>query len=368
MYYINENFINFTVGPVQMDKETLEIGKEQIPYFRTPEFSKLTLESEKLLCNFFDAPESSRVVFLTGSGTASMEGGVVNFFTKEDKVLVVNGGSFGERFCELCQIHDIPFTEIKLNEGEALTQKHLEIFENQNYTGFLVQACETSTGIKYDLNLIGEFCNRNNIFLFVDAVSAFMADEISMQRMNISAVITGSQKALSLPPSMSFTVLSPAAVERCQKINFPFMYFNYPNYLQNGERGQTPFTPAVQIMLQLNEKLKRIEQTGGISNQNKLAKEKALYFREKIKNLPFIMFIEEKDASNCVTALNTENCKSSAYKIFEILKDEYNIWICPNGGHLKDKVFRVGHIGNISYKEIDTLIDAFVDLQKRNLI
>lgn len=360
--------INFTVGPVQMDKETLEIGKEQIPYFRTNEFSKLTLESEKLLCKFFDAPNNSKVVFLTGSGTASMEGGVVNFFTKEDKVLVVNGGSFGERFCEICKLHKISFTEIKLNEGESLTNEHLQRFENQNFTGFLVQACETSTGVKYDLNLIGEFCKRNKIFLFVDAVSAFMADEISMQKMNIDAVITGSQKALSLPPSMSFTVLSPNAVERCKKINFPFMYFNYPDYLQNGERGQTPFTPAVQTMIQLNEKLKRIEQTGGIKNQNKIAKEKALYFREKIKNLPFKMFIGEKDASNCVTSLNTEKCKSNAYKIFEILKDEYNIWICPNGGELKEKVFRVGHIGNVSYSEIDTLIDAFVDLQKRNLI
>lgn len=89
--------INFTVGPVQMDEETRNIGKEQIPYFRTPEFSELMKENEKLLCKFFDAPENSRIVFLTGSGTASMEGGVINFFSKDDKVLVVNGGSFGHR-------------------------------------------------------------------------------------------------------------------------------------------------------------------------------------------------------------------------------------------------------------------------------
>ena len=104
--------INFTVGPVQMDEETRKITQEQIPYFRTPEFSNLMKENESLLCNFFDAPENSRVIFLTGSGTASMEGGVINFFNKNDKVIVVNGGSFGHRLVELCQIHEIPFSEM----------------------------------------------------------------------------------------------------------------------------------------------------------------------------------------------------------------------------------------------------------------
>lgn len=75
-------------------------------------------EKESLLCDFFDAPKVSRVVFLTGSGTASMEGGVMNFFSSEDKVLVVNGGSFGHRLVELCQIHKIPHTEIKLSYGD----------------------------------------------------------------------------------------------------------------------------------------------------------------------------------------------------------------------------------------------------------
>ena len=101
---------NFTVGPVQMDGETLSIGAEQIPYFRTPEFSELMKENEVMLCTLFDAPKNSRVVFMTGSGTASMEAGVMNFFTPRDKVLVVNGGSFGSRLSELCRIHEIPFT------------------------------------------------------------------------------------------------------------------------------------------------------------------------------------------------------------------------------------------------------------------
>ena len=360
--------INFTVGPVQMDEETRKIAQEQIPYFRTPEFSNLMKENESLLCKFFDAPKNSRVVFLTGSGTASMEGGVINFFNKDDKVLVVNGGSFGQRLVELCQLHEIPFTEIKLRFGENLTYTHLEQFENKNYTGFLIQLCETSTGILYDMNLIGDFCEKNGLFLFVDAVSGFMADKFSMKEMHVNAAITGSQKALALPPSMSFTVLDETAINRCKKNNVKNLYFNYPNYLVNGERGQTPFTPAVGTLIQLNEKLKRIDSTGEIKKQNLLAKEKADYFRNKIKNLPLKMFTDEKCSSNCVTTLCPVNENINAYKVFEILKDEYEIWICPNGGDLAQKLFRVGHIGAISKDEIDKLIFAFEDLVKKGLL
>lgn len=360
--------INFTVGPVQMDKETRLLGKEQIPYFRTPEFSKVMKENEHILCDLFDAPDNSRVVFLTGSGTASMEAGVINFFSKKDKVLVVNGGSFGHRLVELCQIHEIPFTEIKLDYGKPLTKEILTQYDNQNYTGFLVQLCETSTGVLYNMDLIGNFCVKNNCFLFVDAVSGFLADKLSMKKMHINAAFTGSQKALSLPPSMSFTVLDEVAQKRCIENNVKSLYFNYPDYLKNGERGQTPFTPAVGTLLQLNEKLKRIQKKGGIAFMNKAASDLAEYFRMKIKDLPFTMFTANEDSSNCVTALCPTNRNISAHKIFEIIKDEYHIWICPNAGDMADKVFRVGHIGSITKSQINKLIKAFKDLEKKQLI
>lgn len=349
--------INFTVGPVQMDKETRKIGKEQIPYFRTPEFSKIMLENEKLMCSFFDVEEDGRCVFLTGSGTAAMEASVMNFFDKDDKILVVNGGSFGHRLVELCQIHELNFTEIKLDFGTPLSKDELYKYNNQNYTGMMLQLCETSTGILYDLNMIGQFCKENNIFLMVDAVSGFLADEISMKKMNVNVAITGSQKALALPPSMSFIVLDKKAVARCERINPKNMYFDLKDYLKNGERGQTPFTPAVATLLMLNEKLVRLNKNGGVSQQNKLSKEKAEYFRSLIKDLPLKIFTPVEASSNCVTALEPTNGKS-AYEIFEIIKDKYKMWICPNGGELKDKVFRVGHIGNISKKELSKLVSA----------
>ena len=117
-----------------------------------------------------------------------------------------------------------------------------------------------------------------------------------------------------------------------------------------------------------NEKLKRIEVSGGIEKQNRIAKERAEYFRSAIKNLPLRMFTEQKNSSNCVTALCPTNNGVNAHRIFEIIKDEYGIWICPNGGDMAEKVFRVGHIGSISKAEIDTLVAAFKDLVKRGIL
>ena len=204
--------INFTVGPVQSCEEVKKIGAENVPYFRTPEFSKIMFENEQLMKEFTNAPKNARAVFITASGTASMEAAVINSFTADDRVLIVNGGSFGARFVELCAIYEIPYTEIKLRSGSALTVDDLQPYEGQGYTGFMVNLGETSTGVLYDLELVGEFCKRNNIYLIVDAISAFLADEIDMCKSGIHMLLTGSQKALACPPGISIIVLNAEAV------------------------------------------------------------------------------------------------------------------------------------------------------------
>lgn len=356
--------INFTVGPVQMTDDIREIGKDQVPYFRTQEFSNTMLENEKLVKEFVNADEESKVVFITGSGTASMEASVVNTLNKEDKVLIVNGGSFGHRFVDLCELYAINYDEIRLNIGEYIEEETLKEYENKGYTAFLVNIHETSTGVHYNLDLIGEFCKKNNIFLIVDAISSFLVDDIDMQKNNIDVLITGSQKALACPPGISLIVLSRDAVDRIYKNETKCMYLDLKNALDNMKRGQTPFTPAVGILLQINQRLRDIKAEGGAKVEINKVKELANYFRENIKDLPFEMVT--KSPSNGVTALYAKN--NNAYDIFLQLKDNYNIWICPNGGELKDKVFRVGHIGNLTKEDYDKLLSAFKDLQNKGIL
>ena len=356
--------LNFTVGPVQTSEIVRQIGSEQVPYFRTEEFSSIMWENEIFIKRFAGAEESSKVVFITGSGTASMEAAVINTLTSSDKVLIINGGSFGARFVKLCKLHNIPYSEIVLEAGKMLTSEILEKYDNNNYTALLVNVHETSTGVLYDIDMISQFCKRNNMFFIVDAISSFLADDFSMSELGVDIMITSSQKALACPPGISMLVLSDRAINRVNKSNPKCMYFDLKAAIQDGIRGQTPFTPAVGILRQINARLKEIEKAGGAKCEIERVRSLAFDFREKIKGLPLEIFSESM--SNAVTPLHPIN--TSAFDIFIILKNEYQIWVCPNGGELKEIVFRVGHIGALTKEDNTTLVYALKDMQRRGII
>lgn len=356
--------LNFTVGPVMSSNEVLKIGGEQTPYFRNDEFSKIMLENEKLMKDFVNAGENSRVVFITGSGTASMEATVMNVFNENDKVLVVNGGSFGQRFVDLCEIHNIPHEDIKLDFGENISGEILEKYSNRGFTGFVVNICETSSGVHYDLDLISEFCKKNDIFLVVDAISSFLADPLNMIEQDIDVVITGAQKAIACPPGISIIVLSENALDRIENNECNSMYFDLSNALKNGERGQTPFTPAVTILLQINARFKEIKYMGGVESEIKRISALANDFRNRIEDLP--LEIQCNSLGNAVTAVFCTN--SSATEIVNKLKLDYGIWVNPNGGEFADKMFRVGHMGNLKMEDNNKLIDALKNLEKRGIL
>ena len=356
--------LNFTVGPVMCDDEVRAVGGEQVPYFRTPEFSNIMFENEQRMLKFAKAPEGSKAAFMTNSSTGSMEAVVMNCFNESDRVLVIDGGSFGHRFVELCEIHEIPHTILHLNHGQKLTKERLYEYDDMNFTGLLVNIGETSTGVLYDSEMIGEFCKKNNIFYVCDCVSAFLSDPFDMAHCGADVMITGSQKVLACPPGISIIVLAPGASERVTGRKVKSMYFNLADVLRNMERGQTPFTPAVGILRQINTRLKEIDAAGGADVEIARVAAQAEDFRKKIKGLPF-EFVSESPA-NSVTPLHPKN--ADAYRIFEVLKDEYRIWVCPNGGDMKNTIFRVGHIGALSHKDNTTLINALKDMQKRGML
>ena len=361
---MDTTLLNFTVGPVMSGDEVRAVGGEQVPYFRTAEFSALMLENERLMLRFAKAPEGSRAAFMTNSSTGSMEAVVMNCFTASDRVLVIDGGSFGHRFVELCEIYEIPHTALKLRRGQKLTQEQLYEYDGQGFTGLLVNIDETSTGVLYDSEMIGAFCRKNRLFYVCDCVSSFLADPFDMARCGADVMITGSQKALACPPGISVIVLAPRAVERVTSRTVRSMYFNLADVLKNMERGQTPFTPAVGILRQINARLKQIEADGGADAEVARVAAQAEDFRTKLRELPFTLVSEAP--ANGVTSVHP--LTSDAFELFLTLKDEYGIWVCPNGGDLKSSVFRVGHIGHLSHADNTTLINALKDMQKRGLL
>lgn len=360
--------LNFTVGPVMQYERSLKIASQNSPYFRTEEFSRINLESESLLISLLNASNDYKCVLLTGSGSFGMETACVNILKSHDKVLVINGGSFGQRFANIMSLHNIPFTEIKLEFGKTLTEEELYAYDNQGYTALCVNMDETSSGTLYDLDLISRFCKQNDIILIVDAISSFIADEIYTSNWGIDCVITASQKAIAIQPGLSTLTLSPRAVERIYtdegNVNNS-LYMDLRYALENQKRGQPSYTPCVNIFLQLNDRLKMLNEIvdgrKAIDIERDHIKKLAKEFREYvIKSTPYTFV--SNHSSNCVTGLYTPY--GNAKEIFNTLIEKYQIWICPNGGKIADTTFRVGHIGNITDENNKTLIQAFMEITK----
>lgn len=360
---------HFIVGPVQMYPCTKEVYKNDTVYFRTIEFSNIVLDCLNRLSFLIGNNEKDSLIYLTASGTAAMEAVVENSVFEDDKVLVINGGTFGRRFCELLKHHNKNFDSINLNWGETLTSDLLYQFDNQNYTMLFVNLHETSNGQLYDIQLLSEFCKKNNMLLVVDAISTFLADDYDMEKYGIDATIISSQKGLCLSAGLSFISVSKRMKEKILSCsNVASSYFDLKDYFKNIERGQTPYTPAVNIIYELKAILDYIEATGGKEIWLKNIEAKAKYFRKKVLELGFEF--PNYPLSNMLTPLIFKDIKAS--EIVKELKDRFQIYVNPCGGDLADKLIRISHIGNTTIKDIDDLLEkmqiVIKDIKNKELV
>ncbi len=351
---IYEEYAIFTPGPVKMSEEILQIGAKQTPYFRNSEFSKVTFNCEQGLLEMVNAPEGSKVLFLTASGTAGMESVVMNLLDENDHALVVNGGGFGARFVDICATHEVPHTDFKVANTNLSDIDSLA--PEGDYSALVVNGHETSIGLLYDLDAMGEYAVKHDLLYIVDAISMMVTDPLDMQQSNIDVVIASSQKGLALPPGLTMVILAPKAQQVLKEVNS--LYFNFKDYLSNGERGQTPYTPAVTIMLQLEARLNQIQRRGGVAQSIAHAKEVAEYFRASIEPLPIKIYTPYMP--NAMTALSPTDGKS-AMDIVNDMEEQYKVMVCPNGGAERDTVFRVAHMGEMTREYTDLLIDALYD-------
>lgn len=329
----------FTPGPVPVDRHILAIGHEQPPYNRTVDFSALTHDILSGLKYVFQTEGS--VALLTGSGTAAMEASILNFLCTTDKALIINGGTFGQRWCNLCDIHSISYDEYKVPPEKDVDLTFLDgLLSSNQYTALLVNAHETSTGYLYDIEAIGQTAHRYNVFFLVDAISTICADDFFMDKWHVDAAILSSQKALALPPGLSFVAMNDRAIKRLANRTPKSLYFNLQDYLVNQERGQLPYTPAIGIMIQLHRRLSDI-QDQTLSALVLTHKKRAEAFRQTLDDLSFSIL--PKRSSNALTALLCDGF--IATDIVEELHKQYNIIVAPNGGELKASVFRIAHMG-----------------------
>lgn len=344
----------FTPGPVRMADDILRLGAMQCPYFRNEAFSQLVLQCERWLLNIANAPEGSRVVFLTSAGTAAMEAVVMNLLSRDKTTAVVNGGTFGQRFVDICAVHQIPVRELlvdrdPLSDGCALSGL-------DKIDALLINAHETSVGHLYDLQATARFCRDHKCLHVVDGISAFITDSIDMQAHSIDALIVSSHKGLGLPPGLAMILLSPTALHRVHSSGS--YYLDFASHLRDGTRGQTPFTPAVSIFMQLHERLRQIVESG-IESEWARAQAVAAYFRNAVARLPVVPY--SAHMPNAMTALELTNGISAEYVVRDI-ETRHRVVVAPNGGDLHDRVFRVSHMGATDFSDMDRVVSALTDV------
>lgn len=351
----------FTVGPVEPYPCTRGVYGREIPYFRTAEYSALVESCMLRLGRYLGLEEDGRLLYFAASGTGAMEATVDNLLSpEEDKALVINGGAFGARFCQLLRHHEIPHTAVTLGVGEALRETHLHPFVGQGYTALLVNLHETSTGQLYDIEMLSRFCRENNLLLIVDAISTFMVEAYNMQQHGIDVTIFSSQKGLCLSAGMSFVALSKRALAhrrgRCR-----CSYFSFGDSLTNMERWQTPYTPAVAIMHELDAMLTYIEEQGGLETWLEGIRNRCRYFRTQAEAAG-LSVCRDYPLSNMLTPLLTGS--TDAHQLFLQLSKQYDFYVNPCGGELAHSMLRISHVGNLTNADADALIDAIKTLTK----
>ena len=342
-----------TPGPVMMTPDILSLGGIQTPYFRNATFSGVHQRCERQLLAAANAPAGSRAVFITGSGTAAMEAAVLNFTRQAQPVLVVEGGAFGKRFVDIATLHRRAVQVLPGNFIRKPVTTAGITATSHPAAALLINAHETTTGHLYDLTDSARYCRSADALHIVDAISAFGADTIDMQFQHIDVLILSSNKALGLQPGLSMLVMSPRAIQRLPREPESF-YFDVATMLDDGLRGQTPFTPAVNTLLQLELRLGQWLQFG-MPQLVQQAARTANYFRKSIAGLPLKPLASS--LSNAITALQVMP-GVSARELVDQLERHHSIVVAANGGELTETVFRVGHIGDIGPREMDQVVRA----------
>lgn len=340
------------VFPGNIEDDILQIASQQIPYMRTEKFSILIKESEKMLLDLIDCPKG-RVIFYTASGTGAMDAVVSNYVTLKNKAFIVAGGSFGYRWKNLCdyygcnnELYEVPF---------AKDIDYVDLEEKISYSKpdvFLCQHHETSTGQLFDLHKISKICSKYNVSLVVDAISSFLSDPLSMRELNIDICITSSQKGLNISPGLSLIFLSTTICDTQFNDRMGY-YFDFKENLKNLLRGQTPYSPATTIFLQLHERLKRNTELG-VDRIIEDVRTKAIFFRKLCNENQWK--IPAENQSNCITGFYV-NTNSDV--LFKKLMDD-NVYIMP--GSIPN-FFRVSHLGLQSEADLKDLSDRIKEIE-----
>ena len=341
-------------GPTPVPSEVLLAMAMPIIHHRSPDFLPVLDSAKKGLQLLFQTKND--VLILCSTGTGGMVGAVNNFFNHGDKVLVINGGKFGERWTKICKSYGLNVEEILIEWGYSVKPELVEekLKKDQDIKGVFVQASETSTGVYHDIKSLASIVNKHENTLFiVDAISALAAHDLRTDEWGIDIMVGGSQKGLMLPPGIAFVSVSEKAWEKAKASKLPKFYFDFKKERENLAKNQTNFTSPVTLIIGLNESLKML-QAEGLENVFKRHEKLAQATRKAVQALALELYAKES-LSNAVTAIMSPP-GIDGQAVYKNLREKYGITAAGGQDRARGKIFRIAHLGYVDRFDVITAI------------
>ncbi len=332
----------FTPGPTSVPEEILLEMARPIMHHRTDEFQELSRGVFRDLKYVFQTEND--VLLIASSGTGAMEAAVVNLLSPGDKAIVVSAGKFGERFREIAEAYEIEIITIEAEWGETVDASRVEetLRQNPGTAAVFATLCETSTGVSFDIKAMGKAVSayKDTVFV-VDTVSSLGAVPCMTDEWKIDVVVSGSQKALMLPPGLAMISVSEKAWSRIDAGRLPRYYLDLRKYRKASEKADFPFTMAVTLVCGLKKSLDIIkERTLEQVWEEHHARAEAA--RQAFISMGLKLFPQA--VSDALTAISLPD-SIDGNRLVKFLRTRYGISVAGGQGHLKGKIVRISHLG-----------------------
>ncbi len=338
----------FTPGPTSVPEEVLLEMARPVFHHRTQEYKTLFAAVNKLLGQVFQT--TNPVVTISGSGTAGYECAMINMIPQGGKVLCLSNGKFAERWVTIAKRNKCQITELKAEYGHAIPpQQVADALSKGTFDAVTLCHSETSACTVNDLQAIAGHVRKTDAILIADGITSVGAIPVKPDEWGVDILVTGSQKALMLPPGLAFLSVSEKARKKMESITQPNLYLSLPHYLKSLAENDVPWTPAVTLVRGLHKSLEMI--TGeGMENVWKRTAGLARATRSAATALGLKVF--SSDPSDSVTGIHyPAGFDDKTFR--SALRKQFNMNIAAGQGSMEGKIFRISHMGYVD--AFDTL-------------
>ena len=351
-----------TPGPTHIPPEICAALGKPIIHHRTPQFQQNLKEALEGLQYVFQTKND--IYFIPCSGTGGMEAAVANLLSPEDKAITVQGGKFGERWTELCEAYGAKPEIIDVEWGKAVDPQVIKekLAADKNIKAVFITLNETSTGVVTDVKAVAEVVKATDAVLVVDAVSGLGVVDCQTDNWGVDVVVSASHKGFMLPPGLGFLSVSDKAFALMEKSTNHRYYFDLRKAKKSLAKVDTPFTPAIGIVVALLESLNFFKERG-IENLFAHYARLAEGTRAAAKGLGLTVFADESCVSNALTPINLPDSIEGG-KIVKIMRDTHGVSIAGGQGDLKGKIVRIAHMGMVDEYDILSGIACFEKVLK----